>query len=68
MKKNMGGADRIIRILAVIAIAVLAYLNIISGTLMYVLFGVAGIFLLTSLVGTCPLYMIIGLKTCKTKE
>ena len=68
MKKNMGGADRIIRILVVIAVAVLAYLEMISGTLMYVLFGLAGIFLLTSLVGMCPLYMIFGIKTCKTKE
>lgn len=68
MTKNMGGADRIIRILIVIAVAVLAYLEIISGTLMYVLFGLAGIFFLTSLVGMCPLYMIFGIKTCKTKE
>lgn len=66
MKKNMGGADRIIRILIAAVVAYLYYAGIISGTLGIVLLVLAGIFLLTSLVSFCPLYTIFGVKTCKT--
>ena len=66
MKKNMGGADRIIRILIAAVVAYLYFDEIISGTLGIVLLVLAGIFLLTSLVSFCPLYTIFGVKTCKT--
>lgn len=67
MKKNMGNADRIIRILVAAAIAVLYFTGTVSGTLAYVLLGVGAIFLLTSLAGSCPLYSVFGINTCKTK-
>lgn len=63
MKKNMGTADRIIRILAVIAIGVLHYTNLISGTLATVLLIIAVIFIATSLIGFCPLYLPFGIRT-----
>ena len=67
MKTNMSTADKFIRILIGIAIAILYYLEIISGTTAIVILG-AGIFLLiTSLVSYCPLYAVFGIKTCKTK-
>lgn len=68
MKKNMGGADRIIRVLIAIVIAVLFITKVISGTLGIVLLIAAGVFVLTSLVSFCPLYTIFGIKTCPTKE
>ena len=68
MKKNMGTADKTIRILIAILIAVLYFTNVITGTLGIVLLIVAGIFLLTSLISFCPLYTIFGLKTCPNKE
>lgn len=67
MKINMGNADRIIRILIAVAVGVLYWQNVISGTLAYVLMGLAVIFVLTSLVSFCPLYTIFGIKTCKAK-
>ncbi len=67
MKKNMGTADRIIRVLIAAIIGVLYFTNIIPGTLGIVLLVAAGIFVLTSLVSFCPLYAIFGLKTCPTK-
>lgn len=67
MKKNMGNADRIIRVLIAAVIAVLFFTNVITGTLAYVLLALAAIFILTSLVGTCPLYMPFGLNTCANK-
>jgi hypothetical protein len=65
MKKNMGLIDRILRILIALAIGVLFYLNIITGTLAIVLLIIAGVFILTSAIGFCPLYSIFGIKSCK---
>ena len=63
MIKNMGRADRIIRFLIAAAIVVLFFTDVITGTLGIVLLVLAGIFLLTSLIGTCPLYMPFNLRT-----
>ncbi|MGV6846309.1 MAG: YgaP family membrane protein [Lutibacter sp.] len=68
MKKNMGSADKAVRVLIAVVLAVLYWQGIISGTLGIVLLAVAAIFVLTSLVSFCPLYVPFGIKTCKTKE
>lgn len=65
MKKNMGTADRIIRVLIAAVIAILFFTKVISGTLGIVLLALGGIFLLTAIVGVCPLYLPFGIKTCK---
>lgn len=65
MKKNMGNIDRIVRVLIAVVIAVLYFTNIISGTLGIVLLVLAAIFVATSLVSFCPLYLPFGLSTCK---
>lgn len=65
MKKNMGNADRAIRVLVAIAIAVLYYMNIIPGIWGIVLLVVAAIFVLTSFISFCPLYWPFGLSTRK---
>ncbi len=65
MKPNMGTTDRIIRIAVAILIGALYFAGKISGTLAIVLGIVAVVFLLTSLVGTCPLYMPFGISTRK---
>lgn len=68
MKKNMGGVDRTIRILVAVIVAVLFFTNVISGTLAWVLLTLSVIFVLTSLIGFCPLYLPLGISTCKKKE
>lgn len=68
MKKNMGTIDKALRVLAAIAIAALYFMHVISGTLAIVLLAVAAIFILTSLVGTCPLYLPFGISTNKKEE
>ncbi|WP_298541398.1 DUF2892 domain-containing protein [uncultured Aquimarina sp.] len=67
MKKNMGGLDRIIRIVVAVVIGTLYFTGVIQGTLGYVLLGLSVIFALTSFVSFCPLYSIVGLNTCKVK-
>lgn len=66
MKKNMGAADRIIRTLIAVVIGVLFFKGVISGVLGVVLGILAIIFLATSLVGWCPMYLPLKLSTCKT--
>jgi len=64
MKKNMGNADRTIRILIAAVIATLFFTNVITGTLGIVLLVLAAVFVLTSLVSFCPLYAPFGMSTC----
>lgn len=68
MKKNMGSADRIIRIIVAVVIAGLYFTNVITGTLGLVLLILGVVFLLTSFISFCPLYAPFGISTCKTKE
>ncbi|MEQ6120537.1 DUF2892 domain-containing protein [Reichenbachiella sp. MALMAid0571] len=68
MKKNMGSADKIIRVIIAIVIAALYFANVITGTLGVVLLVLAGIFVLTSFISFCPLYVPFGLTTCSMKE
>lgn len=67
MKKNMGIIDRMVRLTIAIGIVVLFLTGVIEGTLAIVLLVLAGIFVLTSFMGFCPLYTLFGLRTCKAK-
>ena len=68
MKKNVGYADRIVRLLIAALAAFLYYTNVVTGTFGIVILIVGGILLLTSLVGTCPLYLMLGLNSCPAKK
>jgi len=68
MKKNMGTIDRTIRLIVAIVFAVLYFTNIVTGTLGLVLVILGAIFVLTSFISFCPLYLPFGINTCKTKE
>jgi len=63
MDKNMGTFDKAVRIILAIIVVVLYLSNIISGTLAIVLLIFAGIFILTSFVSFCPLYLPFGIST-----
>jgi len=65
MKPNMGTADKVVRILLAIVIVSLYFTNIISGTLAIVLLVLAGIFILTSFISFCPLYLPFVISTRK---
>jgi hypothetical protein len=66
MKKNVGTADRIIRLIVAGVLAGLFFGNVVTGTLGIVMVVLAGVFTLTAIVGFCPLYAPFGIKTCKT--
>ncbi len=68
MKKNMGTIDRIIRTLLAIIVALLYFTGNISGFAAIILGLFAIVFLLTSLVGYCPLYKPFNFSTRKKTE
>ncbi len=63
MKRNMGVADSIIRIVAAIVFIVLFATGTASGFTGPLLVVVAGLFIPTSLTGFCPLYLPFGITT-----
>lgn len=65
MKKNMGNTDKAVRILLAIIIAALYFTGTVPGVLGLVLLAFAAIFVLTSFISFCPLYLPFGINTCK---
>ncbi|MEM9996364.1 MAG: DUF2892 domain-containing protein [Bacteroidota bacterium] len=63
MTKNMHTVDRVVRLAVVALIAVLYFTGQISGLATIILGVVAAIFALTSFVGLCPLYSVLGIST-----
>ncbi len=65
MKKNMGIADRIIRVALVAVAAVLYFANVLSPAAAVILGIAALIFLATSFVSFCPVYRLLGISTSR---
>lgn len=65
MTTNMGTADRTVRILLALGIAVLYLTRSVSGTLALVLGLIALLFVVTSVIGWCPAYLPFGFSTRK---
>ncbi len=68
MKHNMGSIDRALRILAAVVIGILYFTNQITGIAAIILGILAVVFLLTSVVAFCPLYLPLKLSTIKKKD
>ena len=68
MKQNMGSIDRGIRIIAAVIIVILYLANQITGTAAVVLGILAVIFLLTSSIAFCPLYIPFKISTKKEQK
>lgn len=65
MKTNMGSIDKTIRIILALVIGVLYYFGHLSGLAATILLILAGVFVLTSFIGVCPLYLPFGISTKK---
>ncbi len=68
MKKNMGSTDKMIRVFAAIIMGVLYFTNVVTGTVGTVMFVLAIVFLLTSALRFCPLYLPLGISTCPSES
>lgn len=68
MKTNMGGLDKIIRVSLAVVAGLLVYFEVVDDILAYILLTLIGVFVITSLVGFCPLYGIFGINSCGRKK
>ncbi len=64
----MGTADRIIRVIIAAIMGILYFNGTVSGTLGIVLLILSIVFVLTSLISFCPLYILFGINTCSFKK
>lgn len=65
MKANVGGIDKVVRLVA--AVALFSLFFVLEGNAR--LFGLAGIVpLATALMSWCPLYSLVGINTCPMKR
>lgn len=64
MKMNIGGTDKVVRIL--VGLVLLSLLFLLKGQARW--FGLIGLVpLVTAFVGFCPLYRLLGMNTCPKK-
>lgn len=64
-KKNVGSVDRIVRIVLAVVLAALALTGIVGGALAIVFYILAAVFVVTAVMGFCPLYLPFNLSTKK---
>ena len=67
MTTNMGKFDRVARLVAAALLVFIAFGTGVTGAgvLQWLVIAVAAIFALTAVVGVCPLYSMVGFKTCR---
>jgi uncharacterized protein (DUF58 family) len=68
MKKNIGNTDKIIRFIIAIVAVWAAYTEVVPNPWNYVLYAVAIIMVLTALISTCPIWLVTGINTLKSKN
>lgn len=64
IQKNVGALDRAARLVVAAVVAALYFTGSVSGATAAILGIVAVVFVLTSVVRWCPLYRLLGLRTC----
>jgi hypothetical protein len=64
LSKNVGPADRIIRLVAAALLAVAALTGLVAAPISYVAGIIAAIMLVTGATGFCPLYALFRVSTC----
>ena len=67
MKKNVGSIDKVVRIIIAAVAVWAAYTHQVSSPWDYVLYAVAVIMVITALMSTCPIWIVFGIKTLKSK-
>jgi len=63
MAKNLGAADRVVRIVAGIVLAVLAYLGVLPGVATIIMAVIAAYLIITGLIARCIFYKMVDVDT-----
>jgi predicted membrane channel-forming protein YqfA (hemolysin III family) len=66
---NIGTLDRVIRADVGVAVALVAMVAIeLFSVVWFVLLGVSALLPITALVGFCPTYRLVGIRTCRAPK
>ena len=65
MKTNESTLDRVLRVIFGLLLLVLFFLQVLTGTLGVISVIIGALLLITGLVGFCPLYTLLKIKTNK---
>jgi hypothetical protein len=68
MKKNIGYADSILRIILAMMAAILYFTDVVDDSITLIPMIFAAVLLLTSLISYCPFYSIFRINTYKIKR
>jgi hypothetical protein len=68
MKKNMGKLDRGLRVVVALILGFLVFTGKLEGLMYNIALALGAIFLLTSAISFCPLYVPLGMNTCEKKS
>lgn len=68
MKQNISTSDMIIRVILAIVLLTLTGMHVITGFWGIVAWFFAAVFVFTAIAGTCPLYALFGISTCKKRQ
>ena len=63
----MGTIDKVLRIAGAVVLVVLFLTNVVTGVLGYICLAIAAMFLITSLISFCPLYLPFKISTREKK-
>ncbi len=66
MKPNLSNLDRAVRVVVAALFAYLYFAGIVTGPVGLVLLAVGVVFVLTAIVGYCPLYAMFKFRTLKS--
>nr|WP_294847413.1 DUF2892 domain-containing protein [uncultured Sphingomonas sp.] len=64
MKTNVGRFDRGFRVAVAVVIAILLVTHVLTGAAAFFAAIIALILVITSLIGYCPAYAVIGVNSC----
>jgi hypothetical protein len=68
MQTNMSNLDRMLRIFVAFVFITLYYTSTVIGTPGIIGLAIATVFLGTAIFGNCPLYTLLGIRTCRRKS
>ena len=67
MKKNIGTADRFVRVMIGVIAIILGLSGILEGNLKWIALGVGAVMIIVASLQFCPFYNLIVINTCKVK-
>jgi hypothetical protein len=68
MKKNVGSLDKGIRIVGAAILLAVILTDVLTGTSATIAIVIAGLLLITSALGVCPLYSALKISTLKKRD